>query len=112
MVKILSITALVAITLIGTAALAQNGPGIGGGYGGKGRFAWDKGNTPGWKLMTEQERTEWRTKMHTAKSYDECLALREEHHKLMEARAKEKGIILPAPRRNGCDVMKDRGFFQ
>lgn len=110
--KFLSIASLVAVTLIATAALAQNGPGMGGGQGGKGRMGWDKGNTPGWTLMTEQERTEWRTKMHTAKTYDECLALREEHHKLMEERAKEKGTTLPTPRRNGCDVMKARGFFK
>lgn len=109
--KSLSVASLVAFTLIATAALAQNGPGMGGGYGGRGR-AWDKSSTPGWTLMTEQERTDWRTKMHAAKTYDECLALREEHHKLMETRAKEKGVTLPTPRRNGCDMMKSRGYFQ
>jgi hypothetical protein len=77
-----------------------------------GRFGWNKNYTPGWSLMTPQERTEWQTKMRGAKTYDECKAMQEEHHKSMEARATEKGITLPAPRQNGCDVMKARGLIK
>ncbi len=112
MKKTTLLATLVAGTFIASAALAQNGPGMGGGYGGKGRFAWDKDQTPGWMLMTEQERTEWQSSMRNAKSYDECLKLREDHHKLMESRAKEKGVTLATPRQNGCDVMKARGLFK
>lgn len=92
------------------------GQGMGAGAGispGKGmRYNFNKDNTPGWTLMTAEERTAHRDKMRTAKSYDECKAAQEEHHQAMEARAKEKGVTLPAPRYNGCDRMKARGFFK
>lgn len=89
------------------------GPGMGMGPGrGMGRFNFNKDNTPGWTLMTPEERTAHGAKMRGAKSYDECKATQEEHHKAMEVRAKEKGVTLPAPRSNGCDRMKARGFFK
>jgi hypothetical protein len=88
--------------------------GAGAGMGpGKGmRYNFNKDNTPGWALMSAEERTAHRDKMRAAKSYDECKAAQEEHHQAMEARAKEKGVTLPAPRYNGCDRMKARGFFK
>ena len=89
------------------------GPGQGMGQGGRAmRFNSNKDNTPGWKLMSAGERTAHRDKMRGAKTYDECKAVQDEHHKAMEARAKEKGVTLPAPRFNGCDRMKARGFFK
>jgi hypothetical protein len=97
-------------------SFAQPGPGMGGMGGmspGKGpRFAFDKDNTPGWALMTSEERTAHRERMLAARSYDECKAIQGEHHTAMEARAKEKGATLPAPRQNGCDRMKARGLFK
>ena len=93
---------------------AGMGPGQGmGPGGGRGkRFNFNKDNTPGWKLMSAEERTAHRDKMRGAKTYDECKAVQDEHHKAMEARAKEKGVTLAAPRFNGCDRMKARGFFK
>jgi hypothetical protein len=89
------------------------GPGMGPGGGGMGmRFNFDKDNTPGWALMNAEERAVHGNKMRNAKTYDECKALQAEHHQAMEARAKEKGVTLPAPRYNGCDRMKARGFFK
>jgi len=95
------------------------GPGMGPGAGpvaaGRGkaaRFAWNKDNTAGWSLMTAEERTANQTKMRTVKTYDECKALQDENHTTMEARAKEKGVTLPVPRKNGCDVMKARGLIK
>ena len=79
---------------------------------GPGRFAWNKDYTPGWTLMTAQERTDFANKMREVKTYDECKALQEEHHKTMEARAAEKGVKLAPPRQNGCDVMKARGLIK
>jgi hypothetical protein len=60
--------------------------------------------TPGWSSMTPQERAEHRKQMRTAKTYDECRKLMDDHHKLMSDRAKEKGNAapLPQPRRDGC----------
>lgn len=79
----------------------------------RGPWAANQGNTWGWQLMTPAERTEHQTKMLSFKTYDECKAYQEDHHKLMEARAKEKGVTLPAVgARYGCDNMKARGYFK
>lgn len=80
----------------------------------RGPWAANKGNTWGWQLMTPQERTEHQNKMRSFQTYEECKAYQEEHHKLMEARAKEKGVTLPAWKRGpyGCENMKTRGFIK
>lgn len=49
----------------------------------------------GWQLMTPQERKTHREKMLSLKTEQERIAYREEHHKLMQQRAKEKGMTLP-----------------
>ena len=114
------------IALLGAAlaapVFAQPGPGVGGGGGmgpgmggmgpGKGMMTFNKGNTPGWSLMTPEERTAHQQKMWSLKSFDECKAYQAEHHTAMEAKAKEKGQTLPAPRANACDRMKARGQFK
>lgn len=88
------------------AALAQPyGPGPGPGKGPGPRF--NDTTTPGWSMMTKQERAEHQAKMRGFQSYDECHAYMVEHHKLMEERAREKGKSLrgagPGP---GCDWLK------
>lgn len=109
------------IAMLGAAIAAPSfgqpgpGPGMGSMAPGQGkgmRFTFDKDNTAGWALMTAEERTAHRDKMLAAKSLDACKALQDEHHKAMEARAKEKGVALRTPRQNVCDRMKDRGFFK
>lgn len=92
---------------------AQMGPGGGMGPGGKGmRYQLNQDNTPGWSLMTPEERSAHHNAMMSAKTYEECKAAQESQHKQMEARAKEKGATLPAPRQNACDRMKARGFYK
>ena len=92
---------------------AGMGPGPGRGTKAKGpRFQFNRDNTYGWALMSAQERTAHRDKMLAAKTYDECKAVQDEQHALMEARAKERGKTLPAPRQNGCDRMKARGLLK
>lgn len=49
----------------------------------------------GSQLMTEQERIEHRNRMRSLKTYKEREAYQLEHHKKMQARAKERGITLP-----------------
>jgi hypothetical protein len=46
----------------------------------------------GYRMMDDQERNEYRARMRNAGS---------EHRKLMEGRAKERGVTLPAPRGPG-----------
>ncbi len=93
------------------------GPGMGGmggmGPGGKGmKYRFNKDNTPGWSLMTPEERTAHHDKMMAAKTYDDCKAAQAEQHKQMEERAKAQGKTLPGPRQNACDNMKARGFYK
>jgi len=88
--------------------------GMGGmGPGGKGmRYQFNQDNTPGWSLMTPEERAAHHDKMLAAKTPEECKAVQEEHHKQMASRAKEQGKTLPAPRQNACERMKARGFYK
>lgn len=92
------------------------GPGMGngrgpGGRGGRG-MQFSQNNTRGWQLMTPEERTGFQNQMRAAKTYEECKTLQTSHRAAMEERAKEKGVTLQAPRRNGCDMMNSRGFFK
>jgi opacity protein-like surface antigen len=49
----------------------------------------------GYDLMTEKERTEYQDRMRAAKTDQEREALRAEHHKQMQVRAKAQGKTLP-----------------
>lgn len=62
--------------------------------------------------MTPEERTAHHEKMMSLKSYEDCRAYLDEHHALMEKRAKEQGKNLPTPRNNACDRMKSRGMMK
>ena len=57
----------------------------------------------GSQLMTEQERTEYRNRIRSAKTAQEQEQIRVEHHAQMQARAKERGMTLPdyPPMRGG-----------
>ncbi len=83
--------------------------GPGGGWGG---WKWNSDNVTGWRMMTPEERTAHQNKMHSMKTYDECKAYHEEQRKLMEQRAKERGVTMPTLRANACDMMKARGMLQ
>jgi hypothetical protein len=52
----------------------------------------------GYHTMTDQERNQYREKMRYAQGEKERQAIRDEHHKLMEARAKERGESSPESR--------------
>ena len=51
--------------------------------------------TYGWQLMSPQERTEFRSKLHSLKTPEEREQFRKDHHEQMKARAKERGLTLP-----------------
>jgi hypothetical protein len=90
------------------------GPGAGMGPGARGmrNMRYDKTNTPGWTLMTAQERTAHQNRMREVKTYEECKQVQAEHHTAMELRAKDKGVTLRAAGQNACDNMKARGFIK
>lgn len=83
----------------------------GPGPGGKAQsWRFGAGNTPGWALMSPEERVEHRNKMMSFQTHDECRIYVDGHHKLMEARAREQGKTVPAtPRSNLCERMKQAG---
>jgi hypothetical protein len=107
-----STLAAISLAFAATFTFAQGGPGSGPGAGpGKGpgwRFNAD--TTPGWSLMTNEERVAHRQGMLATKTYDECKAYQDAHHRQMAERAKAKGATIPdAPRRDICDRMKRAG---
>ncbi|HEX9023835.1 MAG TPA: hypothetical protein VF799_08360 [Geobacteraceae bacterium] len=72
----------------------------------------NQGNTPGWQLMTPEERVEHQAKLRSFTDYNSCKEYVEVHRKKMVERAKEKGVAAPAMRRNPCDMMKARGLLK
>lgn len=109
-----------ALVLASGAALAQPASAPGGGPGpaasmprggmgpggmGPGRMMgprYGNGVTPGWTMMKPDERAAHRKAMSEAKTYDECVAVRDQHREAMQARAKERGVAMPGPRRDVC----------
>lgn len=82
-------------------APGPGGPGAGARGGMGPRFG--RNYTPGWSMMSEAERAEHRKQMAGARTPDECRAVRDEHRKLMEQRAKERGMAnMPGPRHDAC----------
>lgn len=63
----------------------------------------------GSQLMTQQERDEYRAKMRAAKTPETREAVRAEHHKAMQERAKGRGVTLPDQPRTGSGPGKSPG---
>ena len=55
----------------------------------------DQDRIYGSQLMTQQEREQYRLQMRNLKTVQEREAYRLEHHKLMQERARQRGIVLP-----------------
>ena len=91
---------------------AASAPGMGGGMGmgpggGRGAARWGSDYTPGWTLMSQQERNEHRDRMRSMKTYEECKSYQDQHHEQMASRAKERGgKALAQPRRDACSGLK------
>lgn len=65
--------------------------------------------TPGWQMMSREERRAHRERMAGFKTQDECRSYMDRHHQDMVARAKERGQAMPAqPRRDACAPLKDK----
>lgn len=70
---------------------------------------WGSDFTPGWSLMTEQERMAHRERMRSMNDYGECRSFHEQHHEQMMARAKERRAKAPPkPMRDPCAGLKPR----
>lgn len=98
----------------GGPGMQNGGPGygrMGPGAGGMRGMGFNQNNAGVWALMTPEERTANQIKMRAVKTYDECKLVQTEQRTLLETRAKEKGVTLPAPRQNACDNLKARGLI-
>ena len=103
---LLTCWAVLGFTLL-TPAFAQPGPGPGFGTGmGAGMGA---GGGPGWSLLSPAERDAHWTAMRATKSVDECKAVQAKHRAVIEERAKERGIALPAGPANACERLMAGG---
>jgi hypothetical protein len=73
-------------------------------------FADDQKMVYGSQLMTDQEKSEFREKLRTAKTDEERDQLLKEHHEQMMERAKEKGLTLPdEPLQQGAGMGQGSG---
>ncbi|HET7865831.1 MAG TPA: hypothetical protein VFL86_15620 [Burkholderiaceae bacterium] len=88
-------------------AASAPGRGCGGPMGPMGRHRWDAAATPGWSMMTPEERWAHHEKMAGFKQYDECTAYMTQHRQLMLDRAKQRGLTAPpGPGRDACAPLK------
>lgn len=88
-----------------SASAAASGPGMGMGMHHGGMAGPD--HTPGWSMMTPQERSEHQARMQGMKTPENCRAYRDAHHQQMAEHAKAQGgKPLPPPRHDGCAGMK------
>ncbi len=63
--------------------------------------------TPGWAMMTREERNQHHQMMMGMKDQATCQAYMQEHHAKMAERAKERGRAAPAmPRQDACASLK------
>ena len=116
--KAVKIWFLAAGVLLGAGAMAQQGAGAGAGPGagmgpgmgagmGAGVARWGSDDTPGWSMMTEQERKEHQDRMRAMKTYEECKTYADQHREQMGTRAKERGgQAMAQARRDPCGGLK------
>jgi hypothetical protein len=64
-------------------------------------------DTPGWSMMSREERRDHHDKIRSMKDYDECKAYLDKHRDDMAARARKLGHPMPPePRRDACLPLK------
>ncbi len=80
----------------------QGGMGRGGGMGPGAQWRMNRNNTPGYALMTPEERTAHFNEMRSKKTYAECRTYVDEFRQKMTERAKEQGKPAPMMRRDPC----------
>jgi hypothetical protein len=67
---------------------------------------WGKRFTPGWDMMTKEERKALTAKLRKVTTYNDCKAAVDEAAQKAAERAKAKGMAEPAkPKRDGCAAL-------
>lgn len=87
---------------------AASGPGYGPRHGMRGGPMAGPRMTPGWAMMSPEERNTHRDTLRGMKTYDECKSYLDKHHAQMVERAKERGRNPPpaAMRGEPCSGLK------
>ena len=86
---------------------AASAPGMGKPVAAAAPRSWGSDYTPGWTLMSQQERNEHRDRMRSMKTHEECKSYQGQHHEQMATRAKDRGgKALAPPRRDACSGLK------
>lgn len=60
---------------------------------------------PGWSMMTDPERAEFRRRMGAGMNRADCERFMNEHHEQMAQRARERGLPPPQPHGDYCPRM-------
>jgi hypothetical protein len=114
---IVAAAAAALLTFLSGAAQAQGaasapapgmGPRSGMGPGdGMQRWRMNRDNTPGWSLMSRDERRAHQQNMRAMTDHAACTAYMQQHHAQMVERAKERRRPTPSmPRRDACATLK------
>jgi hypothetical protein len=67
-------------------------------------------NTRGWQLMTPKERLEHQSRIRGFGTLEACRAYQREHHALMAARARDRGLPMPGGGRDICAHLNPAGI--
>lgn len=72
----------------------------------RGPWRASESNTRGWQLMSPEERIEHQSRIRSFSRLEECRTYQLSHHQLMEERARQRGLALPAGRRDICGHLR------
>jgi hypothetical protein len=109
---LLSLGAATAMAQLGAGIGTGTRQGMGGGMGLSTGWVVSQESTPGFALMTAEERIAHREKVRSMKNYEECKTYMDDHQNKMEARAKERGSALQVIRADPCENMKAKVIAQ
>lgn len=72
----------------------------------KGPWRASEENTRGWQLMTPEERIAHQATIRSFTTLAACRAYQVEHHRLIEERARARGLPLPSGGRDVCEHLR------
>jgi hypothetical protein len=91
----------------GAAGSGMSGPGESGRH----RMHFNKENTPGWSMMTPDERRAYGDKMSSFTAVDECRTYQQQHMSNMQARAKQRKQSMNPSAMDPCDMLQQQGII-
>jgi len=68
----------------------------------RGPWRASEANTRGWQLMSPEERIEHQRRIRSFTTLEECRSYQLFHHRLMEERARQRGVALPGGGQDIC----------